>query len=245
MTNSSIVLVQEKNGVYKLKVEVPMLSRPYYFITFTFWNQTQRSIDGIVIVSIKNELVFLRVNEAMDKMEIIWMWPVNQMAKYLHHFIIDNSDTLLIITDLHNGSAASLYRFDMNEEVFFLRQTLTLKTRSMNMALIQSGHETFMCFPQKSHAVIYKHEHQHFKYYTKIESHNARILSGFQMGIYFLFHFIHTLFLLNFHCFYFSFLLLLRWLFIFDDWREKGKNITLSSWAIYRSNHFNEIVGRC
>ncbi|XP_031625966.1 uncharacterized protein LOC116342472 [Contarinia nasturtii] len=184
MTNTSIVLVQEKNGVYKLKVEVPMLSKPTFFEIFTFWNQTQRSIDGIVIVSIQNELVFLRVNEAMDKMEIIWMWPTNNLPKYLHHFVIDNSDTLLIITDLHNGSAASLYRFDMNEEVFFLRQTLSLKSRALNMALIQSGHETFICFPQTTHAVIYKHEDSHFKYYTKIESKNARILSGFQMGGY-------------------------------------------------------------
>lgn len=182
ITNTSVLLVLEKNGVYKLQVEKHLLSRPTFFITFTYWNQTQQSIDGMVIVSIQHEIVFLRVNEAMDKMEVTWIWPTNNIARYLHHLMIDHVDTLLIITDLHEGSAASLYRFDMNEEVFFLRQSLSLKTRALNMALIQNGFDTFMCFPQKGHAVIYKYHKDHFRYYTQIESHNANILSAFEMG---------------------------------------------------------------
>ncbi|XP_055310866.1 uncharacterized protein LOC129573788 isoform X2 [Sitodiplosis mosellana] len=184
VTNTSVLLVLETNGTYKLQVEKHLLSSPTFFITFTYWNETQQSIDGIVIVSIQHEIVFLRVNEAMDKMEVIWIWPTNNIARYLHHLVLDNVDTLLIITDLHGGSAASLYRFDMNEEVFFLRQSLSLKSRAKNMALIQNGFDTFMCFPQKSHAVIYKYHKDHFRYYTQIESHNANILSAFEMGGY-------------------------------------------------------------
>lgn len=183
ITNSSIILVLEKNGVYKLQAEKQLLSQPTFFTTFTYWNQTQRSINGIVIVSIQHEIVFLRVNEAMTKMETIWMWPTNSVTKYLHHFVIDNSDTLLIMTDLHDGSAANLYRFDMNERVFFLRQSLSLKTRANNMAFIQNGFDTFLCFPQVGHVVIYKH-FEHFKYFTQIESKNAEILTAFEMGGY-------------------------------------------------------------
>lgn len=184
ITNTSVLLVLERNGVYKLQVEKHLLSSPTFFITYTYWNETQQSIDGIVIVSIQHEIVFLRVNEAMDKMDVIWIWPTSNTARYLHHFMIDNSDTLLIITDLHGGSAASLYRFNMNEEVFFLRQSLSLKSRALNMALIQSGFNTFMCFPQKGHAVIYKYNNDHFRYFTQIESHNANILTAFEMGGY-------------------------------------------------------------
>lgn len=184
ITNQSVILVLETNGKFKLQVEKHLLSKPTYFVTFTYWNETQQSIDGIVIVSIQHEIVFLRVNEAMDKMEVIWIWPTNNIATYLHHLMLDNADTLLIITDLHGGSAASLYRFNMNEEVFFLRQSLSLKNRARNMALIQNGYDTFMCFPQTGHAVIYKYHKEHFRYYTQIESHNATILSAFEMGGY-------------------------------------------------------------
>lgn len=184
MTNSSIVLVLEKNNTYKLEVDMPLLSRPTFFTVFTFWNKTQRSIDGIVIVSIQHEIIFFRINEAMDKMQMIWMWPMHSLIKYVNHFVIDNSDTLLVITDLHNGSAANLYRFDMNERVFFLRESLALKTPAKNMALIQNGYDTFICFPQVGHVVIYKYVKQHFKYFTKIESQNADILSAFEMGGY-------------------------------------------------------------
>lgn len=184
MTNSSMVLVLEKNNTYKLEVDMPLLSRPTFFTVFTFWNKTQRSIDGIVIVSIQHEIVFYRINEAMNKMQLIWMWPMHNLVKYVHHFVIDNSDTLLVLTDLHGGSAANLYRFDMNERVFFLRESLTLKTPAKNMALIQNGYDTFLCFPQVGHVIVYKYEKQHFKYFTKIESQNAEILSAFEMGGY-------------------------------------------------------------
>lgn len=182
LTNSSVVLVLEKNGVYTLKSENLLLSRPTFLEVFTFWNHTQQSIDGIVIVSIQHEIVFLRINEAMDNMEIIWIWPTNYITKYLRHFVIDNSDTLLIITDMHGGSSASLYRFDMNQKEFYLRESLMLKTKARNMALIQAGHETLMCFPQKGHVIIYKFVEHHFKYFKTIESDHAEILSSFEMG---------------------------------------------------------------
>lgn len=182
LTNSSVILVQEKDGIYTLQSEVALLSAPTFFVTFTYWNQTQSTIDGIVIVSIQHELVFLRVNEAMDKMEFIWLWPTINTANYIHHFVIDNSDTLLIISDLHGGSSASLYRFDMNQRAFFLRESLMLKTKAKNMALVQNGYDVFMCFPQEGHAVIYKYVQKHFKYFTKIESQHAEILSSFEMG---------------------------------------------------------------
>lgn len=184
MTNSSILLVQEKNGIYTLKSEELLLSKPTFFAAFTFWNQTQRSIDGIVIVSIQHEIVFYRINEKMDKMEFIWMWPTNKHVRYIHHFVVDNSDTLLVMTDTLGGSSANLYRFDMNQREFFLRESLSLKSRARNSALIQMGHDTLLCFPQDGHAAIYKYENHHFKYFTEIETDEADILSAFEMGGY-------------------------------------------------------------
>lgn len=185
MTSTGIVLVHEKNGVYTVKSEEMLLSPPTFFTTYTFWNETQQSIDGIVIVSIQHEIVFYRINEAMDKMEFIWMWPTTKRANYIHHFVVDNFDTLLVITESYNGKfAASLYRFDMNQMEFFLRESLTLEKQAKNMALIQHGYDTLMCFPQQNYVIIYKYMEQNFKYFTKIESNQTEILSAFEMGGY-------------------------------------------------------------
>lgn len=185
VTNTSIVLVHEKNGVFTIKSEEMLLSRPTFFTTYTFWNETQQSIDGIVIVSIQHEIVFYRISEAMDKMKFIWMWPTTKRANYIHHFVVDNFDTLLVITESYNGKfAASLYRFDMNQMEFFLRESLSLEKQAKNMALIQHGYDTFMCFPQQSYVIIYKYMEQNFKYFTKIESDQAEVLSAFEMGGY-------------------------------------------------------------
>lgn len=184
MTNSSILLVYEKNGVYTLKSELQLLSKPTSFAIFTFWNQTQRSIDGIVIVSIQHEIVFYRVNEAMDRMEFIWMWPTNQIARYIQHFVVDNSDTLLVVTNTLASSSGTLYRFDMNKREFFLRESLSLESRAQNAAIIQTGHETFLCFPQYNHTVIFKHVNANFKFFSTIESNEADTVASFEMGGY-------------------------------------------------------------
>lgn len=185
MTNTSIVLVQERNGVYTQKSEEMLLSQPTFFTTYAFWNETHKSIDGIVIVGIQHEIVFYRVNEAMDRMEFIWMWPTTKRAEYIHHFVIDNFDTLLVVTESYNGKfAASLYRFNMNEMDFFLRESLSLEKAAKTMALIQHGYDTFMCFPQHSHVIVYKYMEQNFKYFTRIESSQAETVSAFEMGGY-------------------------------------------------------------
>lgn len=184
ITKSSVVLVLERDGVFKLQTEVALLTKPTFFATFTSWNETQRSIDGIVVVSLQHEIMFYRVNEAMDKMEFLWMWPVNSDVKYLHHFVVDNNDLLLIITDSQAGSSASLYRFDLNRREYFLREGLSLKSKARNMALIQSGHDTFICFPQEGHVIIFKYQQDRFKYFTEIESQHADTLSSFEMGGY-------------------------------------------------------------
>lgn len=185
MTKTSIVLVHEKNGVYKVKSEEMLLSQPTFFTTYTFWNETQQSIEGIVIVSIQHEIVFYRINEAMDRMEFIWMWPTTKRAEYIHHFVVNNFDTLLVLTESYNGKyAASLYRFDMNDMDFFLRESLSLEKAAKNMALIQHGYDTFMCFPQQNYVIIYKYMEQNFKYFTRIETNHAETVSSFEMGGY-------------------------------------------------------------
>lgn len=179
LTKSSIVLALEKNGKFELQAEVPLMS-PKYFTTVTYFNQTKNAVQGIVIVGTAHEIVFLRINEAMNKMESFWMWPTYKSVKYIEYFEIDNAATLLLLTN----TSVNLYRFDFKQLEFYLRESLSIKHPAKEVALIQSGHETFICIPQISFVIIYKYEQNRFKYFAKIDAENVETVSGFEMGGY-------------------------------------------------------------
>lgn len=74
-------------------------------------------------------------DDAMDRMKFIWMWPTTKHSEYIHHFVIDNYDTLLVITKSYNCKfAATLYRFDMIQMKFSLHESLSLENAAKNMA---------------------------------------------------------------------------------------------------------------
>lgn len=182
ITNTSVVLVLEKNNVYTLQSEYQLLTAPTSFATFTYWNHTRKSIEGVVIVSIQHEVVFLRVNEAMTKMVFSWQWPTIQPAKFIKHFLLDNTDVLLIITDTSTSSAANLYRFDMIQREFFLRESLPLKKSANTAEIIHTGRDTFLFIPQFSQVTVYKHIGGRFKFFVNIPSSKTEIISVFEMG---------------------------------------------------------------
>lgn len=182
LTNSSVVLVLERNDTYTLQSEVQLLSAPTSFTTFTYWNQTKRSIEGIVIVSIQHEIVFLHINEAMTAMTFSWHWPTNRPTKYIKHFVLDGADILLIMTDSPTVSSANLYRFDMSQREFYLRESLTLKKPAKNAAVLQSCHDTFLIFPQDTQVVAYKYSNGNFKFFVSIPSSKTETITAFEMG---------------------------------------------------------------
>lgn len=184
ITNSSVLLVLEKNNVYKLQSEIPLMSTPTSFDTFTYYNHTKKAIEGVVIVSIQYEIVFLNVNEAMTAMAFNWQWPTIRPSRYIKHFSLDGNDMLLILTDSPTVSSANLYRFDMIQHEFFLRESLSLKSQAKNAAFIHAGRDIFLFFPQSSHVTVYKYTIDHFSFFVNIPSVKAEIITVFEMGGY-------------------------------------------------------------
>lgn len=184
ITNSSVLLVLEMNNVYKLQSEIPLISAPTSFDTFTYYNHTKKAIEGVVIVSIQHEIVFLNVNEAMTAMVFTWQWPTIQPSIYIKHFSLDETDMLLILTNSPTVSSANLYRFDMSQREFFLRESLSLKTGAKNAAFVHAGRDIFLIFPQSSQITVYKYTHDHFSFFVNIPSVKTEIITVFEMGGY-------------------------------------------------------------
>lgn len=184
ITNSSVLLVLEKNNVYKLQSEIPLMSAPTSIDTFTYYNHTKKAIEGVVIVSIQEEIVFLNVNEAMTAMVFTWQWPTIRPSKFIKHFSVDEIDMLLILTDSPTVSSANLYRFDMIQREFYLRESLSLKSQAKNAAFIHAGRDIFLFFPQSSQVTVYKYTNDHFSFFVNIPSAKTEIITAFEMGGY-------------------------------------------------------------
>lgn len=177
LTKTSIVLVLEKSGTYTLQSEIPLFA-PIYFTTVTHWNQTSNAIEGVVIVATENEIVFLRVNEAMTEMQSFWMWPLYKKAQYVKYLELDNSPTLMLIAN----KSVNIYRFDFGERESYLRESFQLSYPAKMASLVHTGHETFLCFPQKSFVTIYKYTQNRFKHFSRIDAENAEMMTAFEMG---------------------------------------------------------------
>lgn len=179
LTKTSVVLVLEKNGNYSIESEIPLMA-PIYFTTLTHWNQTKNAIEGIVIVATENEIVFLRINEQMTHMDAFWMWPMYRKAQYVKYMQLDNSPTLLLISN----TSVSLYRFDFDQRESYMRESFQLTYPAKTASQVHSGHETFLCFPQKSYVTIYKYVNSRFKFFSRIDADNAETVTSFEMGGY-------------------------------------------------------------
>lgn len=179
LTKGGIALVLEKSNTYTLETEIPLIE-PIYFTTLTHWNHTSAAVEGVVIVATEHEIVFLRVNEAMTTMEAFWMWPVYKKSQYIKYFELDGAPTLMLVA----GTSVNFYRLDFVGRVSYLRESFQLNYPATTAALVTSGHETFVCFPQKSLVVVYKYTDNRFKRFTQIETENADTLSAFEMGGY-------------------------------------------------------------
>lgn len=179
LTKSGVLLVLEKNNTYTLETEISLF-QPIYFTTLTHWNHTSAAVEGIVIVATEHEIVFLRINEQMTTMESFWMWPVYKKAQYIKYFELDGAPTLMLVAD----TSANFYRLDFDGRVSYLRESFQLNYPATTAAVVNSGHETFLCFPQKSMVVVYKYTDNRFKRFTQIDAENAETLSAFEMGGY-------------------------------------------------------------
>lgn len=183
LTATGVLLLAEKNGTYVVQAEVPMISPPSCMTTYTRWNHTQQTIEGIVVVATQSELVFLRVNEALDAMRFYWMVPMNEhTVSAVEYFTVNDAHLIVLVSADVDRPSANLYRFALDHREFYLRESLTLAVPAKTVAYLATGSEHFLTFPQRKTAVVYKYGHDRFKYFIEIDAENIETLETFEMG---------------------------------------------------------------
>lgn len=181
LTATSVILMQERDGIYIMKGEIPMLTTPKSFTTFVHWNESMQSIQGIVIVGTQEELVFLRVNEALDYIEVYWIVQMHRPVATLEYFIINNEKLLMIVTE-DIRPAAHMYRFDIDQYEFWLRESLSLTTKTSSIAYLETGVDHFICIAQNTSAIVFKFTKERFTFFNEYRGTEINTISAFEMG---------------------------------------------------------------
>lgn len=183
LTATGVILLVEKNGTYVVQAEVPMMTTPSAMTTYTRWNRTQQAIEGIVIVATLSDLVFLRVNEALDEMRLYWMVPMNEhLVSTIEYFAVNDAHLVVLVSSNVDRPSANVYRFALDHRELYLRESITLAVVAHNAAYLATGSEHFLAFPQKKSAVVYKYVNERFKFFVQLDAENIEALSAFEMG---------------------------------------------------------------
>lgn len=184
LTSNGVVLVYEENSEYKIKKEIPLFSAPTCLTTFTRWNDVNGTIEGVAVLGTQKELVFLKINEAMNDMDIFWIWQISKPLTAIEYLHIDRMNMLVLISSIANRNSADLYRFNLKTKDFWLLQGITLKTAADNLAYLHTGYDHLLSFPQNNAAVVYRFSKGRFIYFTELPMENSKTISAFQMGGY-------------------------------------------------------------
>lgn len=183
LTATGVILLVERNGTYVVQAEVATLTAPVCMTTYTRWNRTLSTIEGIVIVATQSELVFLRVNEQLDTMERYWIVPMNAYkVSAIEYFAINDAHMLVLAAADVTPPLANVYRFGLDHRELYLRESIALSVSASTVAFFTTGSENFLTFPQQDSAVVYKFTQDRFKFFVAIDAKNIETLEAFEMG---------------------------------------------------------------
>lgn len=184
ISNSSLVLIVEKNDVYEFVEELDLKTPIRCFTNYKHWNHTSKSVHGIVILEIENQLIFISTRDDLSGLEIIWQWTIHSSLHYLVYFTNEGADMTLMINE--NGLSADIYSFDLHLRHTWLIQKIPLSNPCKSVAVINTYKELVLCFAQNNTVELYKKDQhatsQIFKFFSTIETINVQTVSAFQMG---------------------------------------------------------------
>lgn len=190
ITRNTIVLVLEQKGRYEMVQEMKFDSDISSFTVFMKWNG--KAMEGYVVVGIKMQLVFVRIDDTLRSMDIIWKWAIQQTVKTLTYFSLNGYDTLLLIHDsVDDGNvfnSADIYRIDITLKYTWLLQKIPLTAPCKSVESIDVGRDYVIIFAQNNTAELYRYTDgraksmQRFMHFASIESPQIQTVSSFRIG---------------------------------------------------------------
>lgn len=193
MTNNRILLVVEQKSSYQMIQAITFEGNIASFTVFLKWNG--RAMEGIVVVALVNELIFIRIDDTLQKMDIVWKWTIHQTVQTMLYFRLNDFDTLLLTH--HKGDSvesADIYRIDLPAKHTWLLQKIPLDAPCQSVEFVDIGRDSVICFAQNDSVELYRYTHggvhgdgpaatmQRFEHFESIYAPNVQTVATFRIG---------------------------------------------------------------
>lgn len=190
ITNSSVVLLNETDGHYEFLKELELPSKPTNLEGFVQWDVNDRAAEGIVLVSIANELLWIDLGTDFDELTITWRWNLHKNITEVDFFSLIDEPMVILISEasLADGrTSADIYRFDYGKKDFWLVQTITLTTSATSVAVLENGPDLIIAVPQENVTELYKYIkdsnfNRHFVHFLNFDSPLVAHVASFRIG---------------------------------------------------------------
>lgn len=184
--------VTSSNDLYAVENEISFASEVNTIDVFTRWNLINQTAEGLVMVAIKQEIIFYRVSNDLKSLNEFWRINLNKEILHLKYFSLNNVDSVVFITRTGSNESlvtADIYSFDYEKRGFWLIQYIVLKYVCSDIAILDTGREILLSFPQNNVVENYIYQNHDsvrslFVQMESIESKSVRTVSSFSMGGY-------------------------------------------------------------
>uniref|UniRef100_A0A1B0CMF7 Uncharacterized protein n=2 Tax=Lutzomyia longipalpis TaxID=7200 RepID=A0A1B0CMF7_LUTLO len=190
ITNSSVVLLKETEGHYEFIRELELPSKPTCLEGFVQWDAEDEAAEGIVLVAIANELLWIDLGTNFSDLTISWRWSLHKNLTEVDFFSLMEEPMVIVISEpsTPNGrTSADIYRFDYTAKDFWLVQTIPLAVPSTSVAVLEDSTNLVIGIPQQNITVLYKYLkessfNRHFVHFMDIESPDVAHVASFRIG---------------------------------------------------------------
>ncbi|XP_055544277.1 uncharacterized protein LOC129729603 [Wyeomyia smithii] len=193
ISNSSIIILHEKMGVFSLQQEIPMETVPSAFEIITVWDSAADAAVSGLIVATEMSLVWYTMREKSNfALKEEWRWPLHKMTTLIKRFHYKDIDMILLVGTHPNKErsiSATLYEFNFERQQFWLMQKLVLNFPCPTVGVVNVGSEFLVAFPQNDTALIYtleagKEYRGKFTLLANFTSEKINSVGAFQVGRY-------------------------------------------------------------
>ncbi|GAB0091527.1 female sterile (1) nasrat [Sergentomyia squamirostris] len=190
ITNSSVVLLKETEGHYEFISELELPSTPTCLEGFVQWDAADEAAEGIALVSVANELLWIDLGTNFDNLTISWRWYLHKNLTEVDFFSLMDEPMVILISEpsIAGGkTSADIYRFDYVAKDFWLVQTIPLHVPSTSIAVLEDGSDLIIAIPQKKTTVLFKYLkesnfNRHFKHFMDLSSEDVVHVASFRIG---------------------------------------------------------------
>lgn len=193
LSNSSIVILFEHFGEFKLQQEVLMETAPTAFEIITVWDSVAETPVSCLIVATELQLIWYTMRPDTNfVLTEEWRWPLYKMTTLIRGFKYRDIHMILLVGTHPNKQksvSATLYEFNFEKQQFWLLQRLDLAHACSTVGLVRVGREFLVAFPQHDKAMIYTLEagekyRGRFNLVANYTSELVQTVGAFQVGRY-------------------------------------------------------------